>query len=87
MDRKVKIAILRKYESYCYQICSYLIQREPLASRAAEAALLNAAGDVFFFTDTDETRRKKILQTSIRTSLLWVSQSSGSEVTDQSVIS
>jgi len=71
LERHLKIAILRQYESYCYQICHYLIQRESHASRAAEEALLNTAVDVFFFTDSDETRRKKILQSSIRAALLW----------------
>lgn len=66
----MKNAILRQYETYCYQICHYLLQREPHASRAAEAALLSIAVDAWFFTDSDEARREKILLTSIRTSLL-----------------
>lgn len=70
MDWQVKIGILRRYESYCYQICHYLIQREPVASQAAKEALLSIAGDACFFTDSDETRREKIRRTSIRMSLL-----------------
>ncbi|GMK43955.1 hypothetical protein [Paenibacillus glycanilyticus] len=71
MDRQVKIAILRRYESYCYQICHYLIQQEPYASQAAKEALLSIAVDACFFTDSDETRKDKIRRTSIRMSLLW----------------
>ena len=67
----MKIDILRQYETYCYQICHYLLQREPHSSRAAEKALLNVAADVRFFTDTDETRKEKIRRTSIRASLMW----------------
>lgn len=70
MDRQEKIAILRQYEPYCYQICHYLLQREPQASRAAEATLLKIAADARFFTDSDDARREKVLRTSIRASLL-----------------
>lgn len=71
MDRHVKISILRRYENYCYQICHYLIQHEQHASQAAKEALLSIAGDAFFYTDSDETRRQKILRTSIHKALLW----------------
>ncbi|GLX66585.1 hypothetical protein MU1_09290 [Paenibacillus glycanilyticus] len=70
MERQVKFAILRRYESLCYQICHYLIQHEPSASEAAKEALLSIAVDACFFTDSDETRKEKVRRTSIRMSLL-----------------
>ncbi|MCM3626800.1 hypothetical protein M3194_05430 [Paenibacillus glycanilyticus] len=71
MDWQIKISILRRYETYCYQICYYLIQNESNASQAAKEALLSIAVDAFFFTDSDETRREKIRRISIDKSLLW----------------
>ncbi len=64
-----KIDVLRQYEIYCYQICHYLLTCESHASLAAEAALLHIAEDTCFFTDSDEVRKEKIRQTSIRVSL------------------
>lgn len=70
MDWHTKVKILRQYETYCYQICYYLLQHEAHAYRVAETALLNVAADAWFFTDSDEARKEKILRASIRTSLL-----------------
>lgn len=69
MNKHEKINILRQYEVYCYQICHYIVQNEQFSSLAAEKALLKIAGDAHFYTDSEETRKKKVKRMSICTSL------------------
>ncbi len=69
MYKQQKIIILRQYETYCYQICHYIVQNEQFSSRAAETALLKLATDAQFFTDSDEMRKEKVKRMSICASL------------------
>ncbi len=69
MNKHDKISILRQYEEYCYQICHYMTQNEQFSSQAAEKALMMIAEDARFYTDSEETRKKKVKRTSISSSL------------------
>lgn len=69
MDMKTKVAILRQHETYCYQICYYLIQDERLSMKAASEALLEVFCDPDFFIDTAEGQKKIVRLVAARSSL------------------
>lgn len=69
MDIKTKAAILRRHETYCYQICYYLIQDEELSIQAACETLLEVARDLAFFDETHVEQKKKIRLVAVRSSL------------------
>lgn len=69
MNIQAKVAILRQHETYCYQICFYLIQDERLSVKAAGEALLELVDDPNFFIETVEKQKMKVKQVTMRSLL------------------
>jgi len=69
MDLDTKITILRLYETFCYQVCYYIIQDSHLSIEAARETLLAVARDPGFFIATHEEQEKKVRLFAVRSTI------------------
>lgn len=69
MDRSTRLQVLRSYETYCYQVCHYLLDDEQLATESAKEALLDLFADSRFFTSPTGVRKRMVLKIAASRSL------------------
>ncbi len=65
-----KIFILRKYESYCYQLAFFLLKDEEDGIQAASQTLIELSQDDEFFLASEMLQRRKVKSLTIKTSLM-----------------
>ncbi|WP_213531649.1 hypothetical protein [Paenibacillus cisolokensis] len=69
MNLQAKVLILRQYETYCYQVSSFIVQDEQLSIQAAQSALLKLATDSSFFVKPEHEQKRIIQKVTIRSAL------------------
>jgi hypothetical protein len=69
MNLQAKVLILRQYETYCYQVSSFIVQDEQLSIQAAQSALLKLATDSSFFVKPEYEQKRIIRKVTIRSAL------------------
>ncbi|WP_309119507.1 hypothetical protein [Paenibacillus sp.] len=72
-----KVLLLRRYEQRVYSICLHLVGEEPLASEAAEAALVALFGDPAFAAGSEGERSRSARAAAVRHALLLHSKERG----------
>lgn len=69
MEFQLKIALLRKYELYCYQVAYYLLEKEEDAVEATVSSLLQLSQDNDFFVSPENSQRVKAKVISMKAAL------------------
>lgn len=69
MNLQTKEAILKRHETYCYQICYYFVEDEQGAFLAAREALMVLAYDSTFLDECHENQKRKVRHAAFRSSL------------------
>ncbi|CAM3828536.1 hypothetical protein [Marinicrinis lubricantis] len=69
MELQLKIAVLRKYELFCYQVASYLLEKEEDAVQATLSSLLQLSQENDFFVSPENSQRMKAKIISMKAAL------------------
>lgn len=69
MNLQTKADILRRHETYCYQICYYFMKSDEPSLKAAREALLEVIRDPVFFGLSHEEQEKKIRLFAVRSTM------------------